>query len=162
MFWLAVYSKALPLSFSSKKSQGIAFLFSYYNEHMNINRKHYWNKEEKYALMLFISEKCGCVGKPLWWAHTGSACKPVVNNRCLIVLAVAPCFFRESSIFSRFPWLIYVVLNWFALLMACAYSHVFLFFYLFGLKMALSSFIAAFWVSHILVFKRVLQFCTTI
>lgn len=68
-------------------------------------------------------KKHGCVGKPLWWAPTNAACKPVVNNRCLIVSAAALDSFRESALFSGPWWLKCRMLNRFMLLLSWVYDH---------------------------------------
>lgn len=94
-------TSAFPHQLFSKKEPIIALVaFGSYIECTNVSRKLCWNEGHKYATVQFTSKKHSCVGKPLWWAHTSSACKSVVNNRCLIVHVAALCSFRESDTFS--------------------------------------------------------------
>lgn len=82
-------------------------------------------------------KKHACVSKPLWWAHTSSACKPVVNNRCLTVHVAALCSFRESDTFSSpcnsFTW--YWIIEFVCSINALLSHHMSL--YLFGWKFGL-------------------------
>lgn len=118
-----------PIHFSHpNKPRNVTTVWGYYVENMTIYFQNYTvSIRSKLCLVFLISRKRGYVGKPLWWAHTDAACRPVVENRCLIAPAPVPGSFRESTMFSR-PWcLMCRMLNWSVLLSSWVYHHLLLF-----------------------------------
>lgn len=133
--WLAFLQNEKQKTNKQKEQIIAALAFGSCTERTNVNRKHCWNEGGESAAVQFISQKRGCVGKPLWWAPTRSARKPVVNNRCSIVHVAALCSFRESDTL-RPQGLMHMVSNRFSPLRPCACIAC-LCLYLFGLKLGL-------------------------
>lgn len=127
LFWFALYPKAISLSMPKQAKDCYHSLRMLHQVHDHLFSKIRCLNKNTMPGCFSSLKNHGYVGKPLWRAHTNAACKPVVNNRCLIVSATVLGSFRESTVFSRPWWLTCRMLNWFMLLSSWVYDHMFLF-----------------------------------